>query len=330
LRKLASALLALAVAALPRALAAGGSGEKDVTPLGVAPGVPAPGEPAALTESDVVRMLAAGQPEEAILRVIHDRPVSFDLSEEMLAELRQAGVSERVLAAMSARQIGMQPKRPAGAEEAEGEPVPGHALVRIVFRPEAGQGDAALYLPVIAGKDLAERLQLQALPEDRQVSDIALFVACRTKAHVPGLWRSSSPLGRDFVTMPPHEILAFESGARRVPRSEVPESARAAHEAEASTEWLRLDVPAELTAQVETGTAHDLIVGVAALLGDHYLALTLAKANDVSANAELRIPAVIRGGGGHGPPFEVRLEPPPEAEAPKPPKPKAEHPVKNR
>jgi hypothetical protein len=306
--------LAFGVALVSSAGHASGRGEKEVQPesLTVEPAA-APGQAPPLSESDVVRMLAAGESEDAILRVLHERPVSFDLSDEMLVELKRAGVSERLLTAMTARQIEMQAKPPLTIDEVIAEAAPGHAVVTIAFEP--GDGDAALYLPTVAGKDLAERLQLQALPEDRRISDLALFVACRTKAHVPGLWRSSSPLGRDFVSMPPHQILAFESGARRVAREEVPEGIRAAHPAEAPPEWLRFDVPREIQAQVATASTHDLLVGIAALVGDHYLALALEKANEVSASSALRIPAAVRDGGGHGQPFEIRVDPPPEAKA---------------
>jgi hypothetical protein len=124
--------------------------------------------------------------------------------------------------------------------------------------------------------------------------------------------------------MPPHQILAFHSGARRVSREEVPETIRAASERDAPAEWLRLDVPAELTAQLQMGVEHDLLVGVAVLAGDHYLALSVEKLNEITATGPLLIPATIRDGGGPGQPFEIRLDPPPEARATKRPRPTLE------
>src|SRR5215831_15075007 len=49
-------------------------------------------------------MVNQGRPEPEILRIIAASPVEFDLDQEMTQELRRAGVSERILAAMRQRQ----------------------------------------------------------------------------------------------------------------------------------------------------------------------------------------------------------------------------------
>jgi len=51
-----------------------------------------------LTNEDVVRWVAAGKPQAEILNEIASRPPAFDVSDDMLAELRLAGVPEPVIA----------------------------------------------------------------------------------------------------------------------------------------------------------------------------------------------------------------------------------------
>ena len=84
-----------------------------------------------------------------------------------------------------------------------------------------------IFFPSTVWDQLAESLQLGPRPADRKVNDLALFLACRTPEHVPGLWRTASPLGRDFVSIPAHQMIAFEAGAKPLAADGVPESIRA-------------------------------------------------------------------------------------------------------
>ena len=45
-----------------------------------------------MTEDEVVRRLSAGESVDAVLADVQRRPPAFDVSEDMLAELRAAGV----------------------------------------------------------------------------------------------------------------------------------------------------------------------------------------------------------------------------------------------
>jgi hypothetical protein len=62
------------------------------------------GAEAPLTNAAIVKLVRAGFREKTVLAIIRARPVSFDLSPERLIELKKAGVTERVILAMLARQ----------------------------------------------------------------------------------------------------------------------------------------------------------------------------------------------------------------------------------
>ena len=56
-----------------------------------------------MDDAEVVRRLVARDPVEDILRDIESRPPAFDLSDEMVEEMRRAGVPEVLIAAMRRR-----------------------------------------------------------------------------------------------------------------------------------------------------------------------------------------------------------------------------------
>ncbi|HZI18792.1 MAG TPA: hypothetical protein VEY09_09365 [Pyrinomonadaceae bacterium] len=62
------------------------------------------GAEAPLTNTSVIKLVRAGFREKTVVAIIRARPVAFDLSPERLIELKKAGVSERVILAMLARQ----------------------------------------------------------------------------------------------------------------------------------------------------------------------------------------------------------------------------------
>jgi len=273
-----------------------------------------------LTDSDVVRMVAAGRPQAEILQLISVRPAEFDLSDEMIEELRAAGVSGEILAAMQRRQRETAPEKPA-----DSNPTPGFVEVQVVL---SGDGDSAspneIYFPSVVGEDLAATLQLGPRAEDRMVLDLAVFLACRSLEHVPGLWRTASPLGRDFVSIPPHQVVAFQAGAKPVSPALVPERIRLTFDRRNGKDpppsgWMRLALPPAVLAELEASATHNLILGVAALVGDHYLCLASARADSVSAEGGLVITGSVRTGGRYGKPFEVRLDAPPAVRKPAPP-----------
>lgn len=233
-----------------------------------------------LTDEDVVRMVASGRSADEIVRLVESSAVRFDLSDEMIAELRLAGVPERVVAAMRARQ---ERETPAASRPAEPASEDRRPELRVVLST-GRDGRKAIWAPDRLDDPTARALQVGSGPEERRVGGVALFVACTTPDHVPDQWRSSSPLGRDFVSMPRHELLALHTGALRVPASDVPRSMRSAFRRrgdEADPGWLRLDLPAELGARVSPAVAHDLVVGVAWLVGDRYLVVARDERSDV-------------------------------------------------
>ncbi|HVF56455.1 MAG TPA: hypothetical protein VM934_09910 [Pyrinomonadaceae bacterium] len=59
---------------------------------------------APLTNASVVKLARAGFREKTVIAIINARPTRFDLSPERLIELKKAGVSERIILAMLARE----------------------------------------------------------------------------------------------------------------------------------------------------------------------------------------------------------------------------------
>jgi len=174
----------------------------------VAPGTPAAGEPLRL--EDVVRLHVQGVPAETIVERIRTSPVDFDLSPEILDELRIAGIPESIVAAALERQRELHP--PASRPEPVEAPVPTGPTLRVRLDVPAAKGAdrAPLRVPEHLPAHLVAQLGIEP---DARVEDVAVWAACLTPTHVPDHWRSESPLGRDFVSMPRHRLLAFEAGA---------------------------------------------------------------------------------------------------------------------
>jgi hypothetical protein len=214
---------------------------------------------APLTDEDVVRMFVAGRPAAEILDEIERRLVRFDLSDEMRSELRRAGLPEEILAAMAARQEELHPPAPTGPPSAE----PGDGAARLVVRLRVAgqrQGERRLRVDATLDPGLAASWQLDGEIARAPLEDVALYLACRSATHVPDQWRDRSALGRDFVSMPRHQLLAFVSGAVR-------------EDGERRPATLVLEVPETITAVLEPEEAHDLSVGIALRAGGRYYRL---------------------------------------------------------
>jgi len=207
----------------------------------------------ALTNEDVVRMVASGIPESEILQTIDARPEAFDLAEDMVQELKLAGVPASVLAAMRHRHAeGARPSAPPDRIAR------GH--VRLTVTLNAGPKEPrTLRAPAWADEDAKARLKLPKENEQREVKDLAVFLACTTGDHVPDLWRSKSPLGRDMVNASRHEMLAFVAGD--TPAGKTP----------------RLVLPDRIEADVDDAEPHDVVIGVAARIGDHWVQLGIGR-----------------------------------------------------
>ncbi len=238
-----------------------------------------------LTVEDVVRMSVAGRPSEEILHEIRSREVDFDLGPEMLRELRIAGIPEPLIEAMLERRAARQESAPGPVAAA---PAGTAATLTVRLRP-GSDGDEAptdpLLLPAVLLDDtLAAEHGFGAPAAERGITDVALFLLCRTPDHVPDHWRGETPLGRDFVLAPRHRLLAFHAGAERVAAAEIGKLQALAARlrgAELPDEFLRLPVPELLTSSVEPDLAHDLVLGIAALVEERWIVLTTAERDGI-------------------------------------------------
>jgi hypothetical protein len=227
-----------------------------------------------LSTEQVVVMMMSGKPVGELMLLIQQSPVDFDLSGEMLEELRAAGLPDLLIQTMQKRQAEVDranasPEEPTPVEEPN--PLPS---VRIVLDqgdngvPESENDAAPLALRLYQGIDpsVAESLGLQ--DENPIFTDMAVVLGCRTADHVPDHWRSQTPLGRDFRFTPRHKLLAFFPGAEqikapaRLQRKGVPELA-----------VLELSLPAQIEVDLEPDVAHDLILGIAVQTGNRYYLL---------------------------------------------------------
>ncbi len=215
-----------------------------------------------LTNEDIVRMVAAGTGERDILLTIASRPEAFDLSDDMIDELKTAGVSSAIVTAMKRRHAELSPSPPpAPPDDTRKAPV-------VVTLNAGTSGSRTLKLPKWADEDVMARFSLPKENDQRAVGDIAVFVACVTAEHVPDLWRSKSPLGRDMTGLMRHEMLAFVPG--ETPSGTDP----------------RLVLPEKLEARVEAGDSHDLVLGVAARIGDHWIQIAASKPAKVAVTPD--------------------------------------------
>jgi hypothetical protein len=227
-----------------------------------------------LGEEDIVRAWVAGKPAEELVEWIRGAEVAFDLSDEMVSELRRAGLPEAVLQAMLASQ-----EQPGVAGEAAVAPEPGVAATLTVrlnpqWKPtEKAPRPALRMLDAIDGRT-RESLGLREGAE--HFTDVAIFLICRTAPHVPDHWRMHSPLGRDFRSAPRHKMLVFVGGAERMEPGAaeslisrlLPGSRTKPADSEAGV--LELVVPAELEVELDPLTTHDLTLGIAVQAADRY------------------------------------------------------------
>jgi hypothetical protein len=248
------------------------------------------GEDRPLRDEDVVRMLVTGTPVGEIIERIGSSQVEFDLSEEMLSELAAAGVPGSVIAAMKARQAELAPPE----DQVDDEPTDAETLTR-VLRIHINPGRSKKKARSIEISDevdpaLAAEWRL-AGADERTFDDIAIYVACGTAYHVPDHWRTKSPMGRDFYSMPRHKMLAFVPGAewekagffRRlgIGIPSVSPSGTASSGA-ASTAIntgapksgkLEYVIPELIEIELDPSDSHDIVLGVAVKAGDKFYRL---------------------------------------------------------
>ena len=241
-----------------------------------------------LTLEDVVRLHVSGLGDDALIARIRAADVDFDLSEAMLGELRAAGLSEPVIAAMIERQNALHPPPPPAPPAPEEEDATqGATLVLHMHSGVAGAKPAPLELRVATAAP-TDRARPEGAGQDASstIDDAALWVACVTATHVPDQWRMESPLGRDFDAAPRHRMLHFLSGAKGDGASG------------AGGRTLRLAIPETIELALDPGETHQLVIGVAVRLGGRWLATSASSAYALetgSGTEQLAVSLVQRG-----------------------------------
>lgn len=179
-RRAAHTIVLCALLCLP-GLAAGASGAAS------ADGAARPQGP--LTNEAIVRMTAAGTPEAAILAQIKSaQKVSFDLDEDVLAEMRVVGVTDAVIAAMKQRALADVPPPAAPAPAA-------HGTLELIF-------------PIDPAQEVwRQSIAVPGRTPDGKAIGLALFIICTDPTHVPDMWQTRTQLAD---TIPRHEMLWFQ------------------------------------------------------------------------------------------------------------------------
>ena len=242
------------------------------------PGVATDPEPA-MTDEEVVRRLVAGESVETLVSDIERRETQFDLSSEMLEELRRAGLPQAIIEAMRERQAEQEPEV---AEPTEAQATPRVPQLRVTL---SGKKGGISKLSIVKDLDLAQVYQwkLGNAPEDRVYADLALYLVCRTADHVPDHWRNKSPMGRDFFSMPRHRMLTFVSGSSNA-------------EAKRGGFRIRLELPPAIEVELEPDVAHDLTLGLAVQVAGRYYSWKHDTWNNVIlTDAGLELAATIQG-----------------------------------
>ncbi len=271
---------------------------------------PARAEQPSLTDEEIVRMVLAGTPETAILEEIDRREPAFDLSEEMIEELRIAGVSATVLQAMEMRQKETE-KESVPAATGESFPTEQPPALMLQFETKKPfRPPGPLLFPEDLPRELEKEFGLDGGESGLKVTGAAVFVLCTASTHVPSYWRGNSPLGRDFHSIPRHRVLWFERALgpdRTVPPNErgEAESSAAAHR----PHEVRLEIPGSVRVELEPEESHDLLIGIAVETGGRMMSLATVAVPNVKAGPKDQ-EIVVRATQNRKRPFQVRLERP--------------------
>jgi hypothetical protein len=215
-----------------------------------------------LTLEDVVRLFVSGTPVAELRERVATADVDFDLSDEMLDELRAAGIPADLIEAMVARQEELDAARRKEAGEAPGEEAAQPAEL-------PGLTITVRESPQVRLDEFIPRQQIAALGlrgDSLAFTDIAVAVLCTTDVHVPDHWRSKSPLGRDFRFAPRHRVLFWQAGARREKRGVVGALADATSVAageERPDGVLVLDLPEVIRVDLDPREPHRIVLGLA-------------------------------------------------------------------
>jgi len=265
-------------------------------------------EAGVVRNEDVVRWFVAGTTEQELIERIASTDAEFQLDEDMLAELRIAGLPETVIQTMISRQQEMNPEPPE-AQQDDTAPAPSVLVIRFNRDWKKKKSTSRPSLRLLDEIDPALIGPLELRETDRRFTDLALFVFCRTSDHVPDQWRSKSPLGRDFVLTPRHRMLQFEAGAERVPANKLREFVSrlgitpGARKGLPELGVLQLTLPESFSLPLTRDEAHDLTIGVAVQVGNRFFAVAQLERNAVilEEDEELAFDVKIRDGRGRDP-----------------------------
>jgi hypothetical protein len=248
--------------------------------------------PGPMSDEEVVRQFVSGTGVDRIIELINGSDVAFDLSDEMLDELRAAGLPPGLIEAMIARQAELNE---ANAPVVVEEPSAGSSL-RIRINPD-GDDEQSAPLRVIDLIDEATYEQLRLRTADPTFTDMALFVACRTQDHVADQWRGQTPLGRDFISSKRHRMLHFHPGAEVVDLGGWKKLLKLYRRPDGSApKVLELALPPEIEIELEPGVAHDLTLGIALRAEERYYLIASDDLDGLVLQEEERVlDAVVRG-----------------------------------
>ena len=138
------------------------------------------------------------------------------------------------------------------------------------------------------------------LPPETEAEDLAVFIADLESTHVPDQWRSHSPLGRDFVSMPRHRMLAFHEGAVRQggAKAEAEPSQRKQRRSlfrpGPAGATLVLDLPESVEATLEDDAPFHLMFGVALKVEGRYYRVASTELRDFDPDSDGQVVAMFR------------------------------------
>lgn len=95
--------------------------------------------PHALTNDTIVRMSKAGLDETVIIQTIQTQPGAYDITPDDLISLKDAGVSQHVIAAMQARSAGLSMHGPPTASAEPSPLAPGIDEIGVYYKDKTGE-----------------------------------------------------------------------------------------------------------------------------------------------------------------------------------------------
>jgi len=216
-----------------------------------------------LTDEDIVRRVVTGESIRSITDLIRSSATDFDLSDEMVEEMKLAGVPDAIIRVMRERHLELNPPVQPEPSALEVPELPG-LVVHLEFKKQP-------VLPKALPEEVAKQAGIPADEQSRQITAAALFVACTSSTHVPDHWRGKTPLGRDFVYAPRHKMLLFQPVFDPGDDNNKP---------------VKLTLPGAIRLELETGEPHDLVFGLAIEAGGRYLAAVQLKLENMTHNED--------------------------------------------